>query len=109
MWLYVSGGFVSIVAHRTEPEHLLVRARHPEHIASILPDADPTHMPSADYPYRTVVRRGDVHRALAEYILNLDYDNFKNSVDDSEYHDACLDVWRTMWSYGNRYRNRGRV
>ena len=109
MWLYVSGGFVSIVAHRTEPEHLLVRARHPKHIASILPDANVTHMPSADYPYRTVARRGDVHRALTEYLLNLDYDNFKNSVPDPEYHDACRDVWRTMWSYGNRYRNRGGV
>ena len=32
MWLYVSGGFVSVVAHRTEHEHLLVRARHPDHI-----------------------------------------------------------------------------
>lgn len=109
MWLYLSGGFVSIVAHRTEPDHLLVRARHPEHIASILPDADVTHMPSADYPYRTVSRRGDVHRAVTEYLLSLDYDNFKASVDDLEYHDACLDVWHTMWSYGNRYRNQGGV
>ncbi len=64
-------------------------------------------MPSADYPYRTVARRGDVHRRLTEYILNLDYDNFKGSVEEPEYHDACLDVWRTMWAYGERHRNQG--
>ena len=109
MWLYISGGFVSVVAHRTEPEHLLVRARHPDHIAALLPDAEVTHLPSADYPYRTVARRGDVHRALTTYLLNLDYDNFKASIDDHEYHDVCLDVWRTMWAYGQRHRNQGGV
>jgi len=41
MWLFVSGGFVSIVAHRHQPMHVLVRARHPEHIAALFPDLEP--------------------------------------------------------------------
>jgi hypothetical protein len=36
MWLYISDGFLSIVAHRDLPMHLLVRARHPEHIQDLL-------------------------------------------------------------------------
>ena len=105
MWLHVSNGFLSIVAHRNEPEHLLVRARHPDHIHALLPDAQTSHLASADYPYRATVRRGEVHRALATYLLNLDYDNFKSSISDDEYHDACIAVWRTMWIYGQPHRD----
>jgi hypothetical protein len=35
------------------------------------------------------------------------YDNFKASIDDHEYHHVCLDVWHTMWVYGERHRNGG--
>jgi hypothetical protein len=46
-----------------------------------------------------------VQQAVGEYLLTMQYDNFKNSIIDDEYHDVCLDVWRTMWAYGNRSRN----
>tara|TARA_B100001093_G_scaffold520266_1_gene614084 strand:- start:63 stop:383 length:321 start_codon:yes stop_codon:yes gene_type:complete len=102
MWLFVSGGFVSIVAHRDQSMHLLVRARHPEHIQALLPDAEPSVLQSADYPYRTVVHRTVVHRALANYMMTMEYDNFKNSIVDVPYHDTCVEVWNTMWRYGHR-------
>jgi hypothetical protein len=107
MWLYISGGFLSIVAHRDLPEFLLVRARHPSHIEALFPEIGINHLLNADYPYRTIVHRTVVARAMEHYVNNMEYDNFKNSVVDEEYHDACLDVWRTMWAYGNRYRNGG--
>ena len=47
-----------------------------------------------------------VHEAIVEYLQTMVYDNFKASIDDVEYHGACIDIWRTMWAYGNRYRNR---
>lgn len=109
MWLFVSGGFLSVVAHRTQPEDLLVRARHPGHIHAIFPEAEVIHMPSADYPYRTVVLRIVVEAAIADYVHTLVYDNFKASIDDNEYHDVCLNVWHTMWVYGERHRNQGGV
>ena len=62
-------------------------------------------MRNADYPYRVVLSRTIVHEAIVEYLQTMVYDNFKASIDDVEYHDACIDVWRTMWAYGNRYRN----
>jgi hypothetical protein len=107
MWLFVSGGYLSIVAHRHQPDDLLVRARHPDHIHSLFPGAQVTYIAVADYPYRTVLPRVVVHQAVTEYLLTMQYDNFKNSIDDDEYHDVCLDVWRTMWAYGNRYGNGG--
>ena len=102
MWLFVSGGFVSIVAHRHQPMHVLVRARHPEHIAALFPDLEPTVLDSADYRFRVVVHRTAVQRALHHYVAGMDYDNFKASIRDDSYHDVCLDVWRTMWAYGKR-------
>ena len=107
MWLFVSGGFLSIVAHRHQPDDLLVRARHPNHIQAVFPDAQVTFMRGADYPYRAVLGREVVQAAVAEYLCTMNYDNFKNSIEDDEYHDVCLDVWRTMWAYGNRHRNGG--
>ena len=88
MWLYLSPGFLSVVAHRTEPEKLLVRARHPDHIHAVF--------------HRTVVQS-----TVADYIKNMTYDNFKGSIEDANYHGVCLDVWRTMWAYGSRYRRGG--
>ena len=107
MWLLVSGGFLSVVAHRTQPEDLLVRARHPGHIHALFPEVELTFMPTADYPYRTVVSRTVVEGALANYVRTMMYDNFKASIDDHEYHDVCLNVWHTMWVYGERHRNGG--
>ena len=107
MWLFVSGGYLSIVAHRHQPDDLLVRARHPDHIQAVFPDAQVVFMRAADYPYRSVLPREVVQQAVGEYLLNMSYDNFKNSIDDDEYHDVCLDVWRTMWAFGERQKNRG--
>ena len=107
MWLFVSGAFLSLVAHRTQPENLLVRARHPDHIRTVFPDAEIIHMASADYPYRAVVSREGVQTAMVNQIQTMVYDNFKASIGDFEYHDACLKVWHTMWAYGERHRNGG--
>ena len=105
MWLFVSGGFLSVVAHRTLPKSLLVRARHPGHIHALFPEVDIRYMCAADYPYRVVLNRTVVYKAIVEYLQTMVYDNFKSSIDDFEYHDACIDIWRTMWAFGNRYRN----
>ena len=107
MWLYVSGGFLSMVAHRNDECTLLVRARHPGHIASLFPDAAITHMPTADYPFRVNLPREVVKEVVANYLSQMRYDNFKSSIDDNDYHDVCLNVWHTMWVYGERHRNGG--
>jgi len=32
------------------------------------------------------------------------YDNFKNTLDEGAYHDAALNVWRTVYRYGENFR-----
>ena len=35
MWIALTEGWLSIVAHHDKPDHLLVRARNPKHITRI--------------------------------------------------------------------------
>lgn len=100
MWVFLSGGFVSIVAHRDRPGDLMVRARDPEHLRQIWPDAEVQLTPKADYPARIVVPRRVVRERLAQEVDDLQYPNFKASLTDDAYHDLCLDVWSTHARWG---------
>ncbi len=37
---------------------------------------------------------------ISKHIENMEYDNFKSSISESEYNNACNHVWRVMYSYG---------
>ena len=77
MWVYLTEAMLSIVAHRTRPEHLLVRARLPGDIERVFPGADVSETPQADYRFRATVPRAAVADALARAAREIDYDNFK--------------------------------
>lgn len=84
MWVFTPDGLVSIVAHRDEPDSLLVRARARSHLVSFLRNL-PTKQrgtirrtPEADYPYRATMKRKAVADVLAKLALALDYPNFKS-------------------------------
>ena len=100
MWLFLSGGFVSIVAHRNKPDHLLVRARNMTHLKSLFPNAKHFSLKQSDYPHRAVVERSAVAKMFGDYVLNMKYDNFKNSISESSYFHVCHGVWSLMYEYG---------
>ena len=104
MWLFASEGFLSIVAHRYKPEYVLVRARKMSHLKALFPNADYNSDPDADYPHRAVIHRSIIANMLLDYIMNLNYDNFKNSVTESDYLHACHDVWNQMYKFGLEHR-----
>tara|TARA_R110000803_G_scaffold142679_2_gene208958 strand:- start:5209 stop:5463 length:255 start_codon:yes stop_codon:yes gene_type:complete len=58
----------------------------------------------ADYPFRADVTRIKVGEMLLEYMANMQYDNFKNSVDDRQLHFAFNTVHTDMMQYGLKYR-----
>lgn len=99
MWIFTSTGFLSVVAHRAKPDHLLVRARRAGEIESVFPNAATFTMDLADYLHRAILPRGEVADAIAASICNMQYDNFKNSISDNEYHNACFGVWNVMHRY----------
>jgi|GEM_PF-278200 len=103
MWIAHSDGWLSIVAHRTQPDDLLVRARHPEHIQALFPEVEVTFNPDADYHYRVVIPREEVQSVISNYLANMQYDNFKNSIEDFGFHEACTEVWGVMHDFGSEY------
>ena len=79
---------------------LLVRARSPFHIREMFPYAAVDETPNADYPFRTVIERELFANVMLDYSLNIDYDNFKNSIKENNFHDHCVQVWAIMMRYG---------
>jgi hypothetical protein len=104
MWLGHSNGWLSIVAHRERPNDLLVRARRDKHISSFWPDVEIKFNADADYPYRSVISRDDVADVVMKYINGIDYDNFKQTVDEKNLADAFTSMWCTMYEYGVDFR-----
>lgn len=98
MWIYFPNAFLSIVAHRSKPRHLLVRARFRGDIERIFPRAKVIETPGADYAFRAEVTRNAVGQALDYHAASMEYDNVKDAVPKAERlrHDAMMDCWRSM-------------
>ena len=104
MWLFFSDGLLSIVAHRDKPEHLLVRTRNMKHIEALFPHADHFTLNYSDYPHRAIVSRKEVAEIVSNYVVSINCDNFKNSISENEFRDACNIIWSVMYQYGADYR-----
>jgi hypothetical protein len=96
MWIFQNRSFLSIVQNRDDPNTLLVRARVAGHIQQVFPEAKVFTDPKADYLYRALIGRKAVAQAVAATVEKIDYDNFKDSVDDDHLHVAYMKVWSTM-------------
>ena len=83
MWLVTTQGFYSVVAHREDPDTLIVRGRSRDDLEALreqVPDLEPFEDPSADYRHRAYVSRAEWLAAVAQLTCDVDYDNFKNAV-----------------------------
>ena len=100
MWVAHSaggGGWVFIVAHRDRPGHLMVRARVRDHITSMWPDAEVYTLDVPhDYQYRADILREDVAAALSLYAGDIEYDDYKSSVIDSDLYSALVAIWTVL-------------
>ena len=106
MWLFTNFGFFSIVQKPEDVagEMLTVRARVRKDLEALRDKVLPALGPiienaGTDYPYRVRVDRAVFANALAKIALDIDYDNFKDSV-GKEQGDAREglygEVWRTL-------------
>lgn len=97
MWVCLSDSFLSIVHKDCKPHQLLVRARRKGDIEAVFPRAKVRESVYTDYRYRAVVTRNAVANALARQAMNVDYDNFKDSVEDDDLYHAYSSVWGVMY------------
>lgn len=99
MWIFTNKGFISMVENRDDKTTLMVRARNRKHLKALFPDAVITKTPSADYMFRAVIPKGEAATVIAMHVMGIDYDNYKNSIKENEYHLACAGVWHVMYNY----------
>lgn len=102
MWVFTTQGFYSVVAHRDNPERVIVRVRAREDLEAlrqqipslrILEDAD------ADYRWRAIVAHEKWVAAVAILAAGIDYTNFKSAVGERqgiERERLYSRVWREM-------------
>jgi hypothetical protein len=96
MWLMLKDCFFSIVAKDCGPNELLIRARRAGDIEKVFPDAKVIRNTNGDYLYRAIAPRDEVATAMAAKIRDIDYPNFKDSVEDRSLHAAYVGVWCAM-------------
>lgn len=96
MWIMFNNAFLSVVDKAPDPDQLVVRARVEGHIEAVFPTAKVIRDASGDYLFRAFIDRADVADAMFKAVMNINYPNFKNSIKDDRYHDACSRVWGVM-------------
>lgn len=99
MWIFLSNSFLSIVAVKNQPDVLLVRARIAGDIECVFPEAEVLTDIGSDYKYRAFLSRKLVAEVIALEIENIDYTNFKKSVNPYNRELAYFDVWARMIDY----------
>jgi hypothetical protein len=98
MWIILNNSFLSIVENRNNKGELLVRSRVKGDIEKVISDAEVFEDSLADYKYRTFIKKEKVASIISNELLNINYDNFKNSVskNDFERYKAYNNVWSAM-------------
>lgn len=98
MWILLNDADLSVVRDRTARNRLLVRSRTRGSLERLFPRFRKRirETPAADYRFRLSVSPPVVGALIAERLVSIDYDNFKNSVTDRDRHDAYLEVWGAM-------------
>lgn len=102
MWIFLNDAFLSMVAHRTKPGVLMVRARVRGDIERVFSGAKVSRTPDADYLYRAEIPVRDAAEAIERAVCRITYPNFKNSVRDTARHCAYGEVWGVMYTYQRR-------
>ena len=97
MWIFTTKGYFSIVQDKEYPNTLTVRARVKGDIENLWPRAYVEETPYNDYRYRTRMSRGRVITAISRAIEGIDYNNFKDSIEDHDRRSFWyLGVWAQM-------------
>ncbi len=95
----MNDAFVSVVEDQHDPNRLLVRARDPEHFERLFPLEEVTIAPRADYIARVAVSREAFASMVTRKVGEIDYPNFKNSVQDRRLRDLYSGVWDLHRAY----------
>jgi len=119
MWIMTNWGVMSVVQRPLKSEghvglELQVRARDRKTLTKLrrlVPQtevSDIIRTPDADYQYRVFISRWAYGQLLDRLVETLDYENFKNSVQDDDLHDLYIKIWGAIFRHYPRLRPRKR-
>ncbi len=77
----------------------MARARDKKHLETLFPGQKIIETRQADYRFRCIIDQEQLTDFMIEQSKAVTYDNFKNSIRDNAYHDACSKVWGVMYGY----------
>lgn len=98
MWVFLNDAFYSIVDYSNGAgPNLMVRARFKGDIKRTFPDVEEIHLLGRDYAYRASIPRERVAKAIHDAVMDINYSNFKDSVQEDWRHDTYADVWTVMY------------
>lgn len=95
MWLFSKDGFFSIVEHTDNSNLLLVRSRIKGDIEKYWP-VEVKEGAGSDYRFRSVLPRAEVSDRIAKIVHDIDYPDFKASVEDNRRLSWYFQVWDVM-------------
>lgn len=95
MWLFSKNGFFSIVEHKDDHNLLLVRSRVKGDIDGCWPVKEKEGLGS-DYRFRAPIRRSDVADRISQIVQDINYPDFKASVEDERRLSWYFQVWDVM-------------
>ena len=101
MWFCFNNGFVSAVENRDDKDGLVVRARRREHLEDNFPDNKIVVGGSTDYNYRIFISKKEFAEIVKDRIMDIDYGNFKNSVEDDDLYDLYSKFWTLHYKFQN--------
>ena len=104
MWIFLNNAMFSAVQDRKNIKNLVVRARVGGDLERIFPGHDVIDSPDGDYRYRIFIDKQKVADVLSQQVMNIDYDNFKDSIahDEHDRHNAYYEVWNAMHRLQNK-------
>src|SRR4051812_25080379 len=115
MWVFTTTGYLSLVENQDDKSTIIVRARvrgdmnrfreQYLHVPAII-----TYHENNDYPYRMIVPKGEIAKAVAAAVMDIDYKNFKSEVHEVQ-GGYRASVYTRIWGVlidleGNRRRIR---
>lgn len=109
MWVVMNDSFVSIVRDSTDTERVVVRSRVEQDLMELFPDhvADIFETTDSDYRFRLFLNKRYVSGVIQQRVLDIDYPNFKKSVDESWRKLAYTKIWQVMYDVQTRLYGAG--
>lgn len=110
MWIFMNDAFFSVVKNRNDENGVVVRARVKGDLETVFgSNHDVTESSDSDYRFRMFLDQSYVSGVIAKRVDEIDYDNFKNSIDkrDHERKGYYTRVWTVMYDWQERLYERG--